>query len=144
MPVIDWTDEKCLVTPHFSVKDCLWLGQNGRLANTGDGLTDEIIASLIDTCHMGEDIRALLDCPLRVTSMFRPPEYSVKVGGSSHDVHTRGMAMDFVPIGLHIEIARAIILPRLESFEIRMERGTTNWLHLDHAHPGPSGRYFTA
>lgn len=139
---IDWTDPNCMVSDHFSVKDCLWLGRLNRLATELDGLTREIKDRLIETCEMAENIRSVLDRPLRVTSMYRPPEYSVSVGGSSHDVHTRGIAIDFFPISLDIEEAKTKLRPHLAALGIRMERGTDVWIHIDSHDPGPSGREF--
>ncbi|HXE31665.1 MAG TPA: type IIL restriction-modification enzyme MmeI [Terriglobales bacterium] len=34
--------------------------------------------------------------PLIVTSIYRTPQYSVSVGGSSHDGHVHGMAIDYL------------------------------------------------
>lgn len=141
--MIDWTNPNCPVTDHFSVKDCLWLGKLGRLATSGDGLTDEIIIRLIETCHMAENVRQVLGCPLEITSMYRPSEYSVSVGGSIHDVHTRGYAFDFIPIGMGVEAAKELLRPLMDALDIRMERGTSGWIHIDDHHPiGPSGREF--
>lgn len=139
---IDWTNPACAVSDHFSVKDCIWLGHLGRLANELDGLDSRLKERLIETCEMAENIRSVLDRPLRVTSMYRPPEYSVSVGGSEHDVHTRGIAIDFYPIGMEIAEAKKILRPHLASLGIRMERGTDVWIHIDSHEPGPSGREF--
>lgn len=142
MPIIDWTDEFCPVTDHFTVRDCLWLGKLGRLAKVGDGFTDEIAANLIETCEVAEHIRVALKCPMRVTSMYRPPYYSVKIGGSVTDVHTHGIAIDFQPVGIDVEEAKKRLRPHLAALRIRMERGTINWVHCDLHEPGPSGREF--
>lgn len=74
--------------------------------------------------------------------MYRPPEYSISVGGHAHDVHTRGTAIDFYPIGMTCEEAKSLLRPHLAALGIRMERGTDVWIHLDTHEPGPSGREF--
>jgi hypothetical protein len=140
--MIDWTNPESQVTEHFTVKDCLWLDHWKRLAGSEDGLTDELISELIDTCHMAEDIRAILERPMQVTSMYRPGVYSPIVGGSPSDVHTQAIAVDFIPIGMAIEDAKAKIRPLLSALEIRMEKGTTTWIHIDRHAVGPSGREF--
>lgn len=143
--MIDWTDRKVQITPHFTVHDCLWLNHWNRLANAADGLNDDIIQAILNTLQMAEQIRTLLQCPMIVTSLYRPPAYSPVVGGSAHDVHTKGVAIDFTtfPI-LSIEDAKNIIRPQMEALDIRMEAGTTDWIHIDRWEVGPSGREFTA
>jgi zinc D-Ala-D-Ala carboxypeptidase len=143
--VIDWTDEAVLVTPHFSVKDCLWLAHWGRLADASDGLTDDLFNSLVCTCHFLEQVRALLGCPMIITSMYRPSLYSPIVGGTSSDVHTQGIAADFTTIPwLSINDAKTILRPNLGRLDLRMEANTTDWIHIDNHEIGPSGREFIA
>lgn len=140
---IDWTDLNYLITEHFSVKDALWLDHWTRLANESDGLTEGFYSELLETCLMAEDLRAILGVPLEVTSMFRPPGYSVLVGGSSTDPHTLGIAIDFKPIGLSTDQAKIILLPILEKLGIRMENNgqRSSWVHCDRA-PVVHNRYF--
>jgi Peptidase M15 len=141
--MIKWTDPKCQVTDNFTVHDCLWLGQWGRLANEKDGLSEEICEKLIIACENAEKIRSILSCKMLISSMYRPPQYSPLVGGSSTDVHTQGIAFDFVPNTiLSVEAAKELIRPNLDSLNLRMEKGTTTWIHIDSKAPGPSGREF--
>lgn len=142
---IDWTDPAAAVTAHFTVKDCLWLGRWNRLANEKDGLTDDIKIELIRNCLKMEEIRTILGCAMNVHSMFRPPEYSVLVGGSMTDVHVKAQAWDYdcLPT-LTIEQVRAKLLSKLQLLNIRMEQGTDTWIHNDRRAPGPSGRHFLA
>ena len=138
---IDWLKPDCKVTDHFEVRDCLWLGKWGRLANGGDGLTFEIKSSLIETCILAEKIREILDCPMIVTSIYRPQSYAHLVGSGPLSAHCFGLAMDFIP-ELEIDAAKALIRPHLVAFDCRMEKGTPNWIHIDRRKPGPSGREF--
>jgi len=142
--MIDWKDPKCKVTDHFTVRDCLWLNTWGRLANEDDGLNDEIKCEIIKTCEMAEKIRTSLGVPMIVTSFWRPPAYSKLIGGSETDPHTKGLAIDFTTRPkMLIETAKQIIRSSLYSLSIRMEKGTTDWIHLDRRQVGPSGREFT-
>jgi uncharacterized protein YcbK (DUF882 family) len=68
--------------------------------------------------------------------------YSPIVGGTSTDVHTKGMAADFHVNGMTVEAVKEVLAPLLEGLEIRMEQGTPTWIHVDIYPPGPSGRYF--
>lgn len=142
--MIDWTDPTCQVTLNFSVKDALWLGQWSRLANASDGLTEALCDQLIITCENAEKIRKLLACAMNISSIYRPSAYSPIVGGSSTDVHTQAIAFDFVPDPvISILTAKAIIRPQLDVLNLRMEKGTTTWIHIDSHQVGPSGREFT-
>jgi zinc D-Ala-D-Ala carboxypeptidase len=136
--MIDWTDFNCPVTAHFKVSDCLWLGQWARLANAYDGLTEQIEARLLSVCTAAEQVRSMLGVPMLTTSMYRPPTYSPLVGGSATDVHTQGMAMDFIPGKMTTDQAKAIIMPAMEQLSIRMEDNGTNasWIHIDVAPVG--------
>lgn len=137
--IIDWKDPYCHVTPHFTVHDCLWLPS---IATIADVPSPEILSNLVKICEAGERVRATIGQPMNVTSMYRPPLYSPRVGGSEHDVHTRGLAMDFYCAKLPVHQLKSILEPELDALEIRMERGTLTWVHIDIAPVGPSGRYF--
>jgi len=141
--MINWTNLTEQVTPNFTVKDCLWLAHWGRLANENDGLDYDIQSSIVATCMLAEKIRTILNCPMIVTSLYRPPSYSPLVGGTAQDVHTKGIAIDFTTLPrMEIEDAKDIIRPFLTPLNIRMEANTTDWIHLDSAPVGPSGREF--
>lgn len=143
--MIDWTDPGYQVTPHFSVKDCLWLPHWNRLANESDGLNQAIRACLLTTVSWSEQVRASLKMPMQTTSMYRPPAYSAlpEVGGTATDVHTKGVAHDFTVPGMDLEDAKNIIRQILSNLNLRMEKATTDWIHLDSWQVGPSGREFT-
>lgn len=143
--MIDWTNPACQVTPHFTVKDCLWLPHWNRLANYEDGFDEEMQDVILATCQKNEQIRTLLGVPMTMTSMFRPQKYSPLVGGTEHDVHTKGVASDFTTVPqMSIEDAKSLLRPNLAALGIRMEAGTTDWIHIDTWQVGPSGREFTA
>lgn len=140
--MIDWTNSMNMISQYFSVREALWLPQWGRLATEADGLTDEIKNALIDLSSKMDQIRDLLGYPMHVTSCYRPPSYSVLVGGSATDPHTKGMAMDFTPEPFaSCDHVKAILEPQLEKYSLRMERGTINWVHLDMM-PVGHARYF--
>jgi uncharacterized protein YcbK (DUF882 family) len=91
-----------------------------------------------------ETIRTLLQQPINVHCMFRSPEYNQLIGAPAHDVHSQGMAIDFdCSPGMDIQAIKERLRPVLERYCVRMEKGTTTWIHLD-IHPlGPSGWEFT-
>jgi hypothetical protein len=143
LPLI-WTDILQKITPHFTVRDALWLPKWNRLANGGDGLTFEIKSSIIETCQLAERVRTLLDdCPMNVTSFYRPKSYAALVGSTENSPHCFGLAVDFTTLPeMPIEEAKAILRPHLAWLGCRMEFGTKTWIHIDRRDPGPSGREF--
>jgi Peptidase M15 len=143
--MINWKDEACQVTPHFSVKDCLYLHEWKRLASIE---TDQVYTHrLVALCEKMELIRAMLgDTPINVHSMFRSEDYNVALGILPHqDVHSESLACDFdaLPI-LGVEDVKQRLRPHLAALGIRMEKGTLGWVHIDMKEIGPSGREFTA
>lgn len=143
--MINWSDPDCNVTDHFTVGDCIWLPHWRRLANETDGFDKSMESEILQTCEMAEEIRAIVNCPMRVTSMFRPKTYSPLVGGNEHDVHTKGLAIDFTTVPtIAIDAAKSLLRPHLAALNIRMEKGTPTWIHIDRREVGPSGREFTA
>lgn len=143
--MIDWSNEKCKVTPNFTVGECLKLHQWNRLATDKDGLTDTIKSELVKLCALMETIRAVLNAPIKVHCMYRSPAYNKLIGAHEHEVHSLGMAIDFdcLPT-LSIEEVKEQLRPILNQYHIRIERGTSTWVHLDTKAPGASGREFTA
>lgn len=143
---IDWTDPKASVSPHFSVHEVLWLPTWGRLATEADGLTTEVKEQLVNLCFIMEKVRNLLNCPINVHCTYRPPEYSKLVGGSEHDVHTLGMAIDFdCHPAMNSDDVKAKLLPEIERMGLRMENNGKNalWIHLD-THAVVHARFFNA
>lgn len=143
---VDWDDPTSQVSKYFTVHDCLYLPTWKRMATEDDGATQAVKDNLIQLCMKMDILRDLFGCAINVHCTYRPPEYSVAVGGSEHDVHTVGEAMDFdCNPNMDIETIRDKILNenKLEELNIRMEKGTTSWIHIDTRKPGPSGRHFT-
>jgi len=143
---IDWTDATHNITPHFTVGDAITLHSWNRLATEEDGLDDEAKVILITLCQKMEQVRTHLGCPIKVHCMFRSQEYNKEVVKAiPNDVHAQSLACDFDCLpNLSFDEIKEKMEPVLEDFGIRMERGTTSWIHLDLRAPGPSGRYFTA
>jgi hypothetical protein len=145
---IDWTDPTCMVSEHFSVHECLWLPSWNRLATEDDGLNDEIKTNLVTLCNKMEIVRAYLNCPIITHCMYRPPQYSVLVGGFADDIHTGngGAAIDFdcEPIKSCDEV-KALLLSCLEQWNLRLENNGNgaSWCHID-THQVIYTRYFKA
>ncbi len=143
---IKWDDPLCPITTHFLVGDAIALHSWNRLANESDGLTEEIKSNIVTLCNKMEEIRKVLNCPINVHCIFRSVQYNEQVLKSlPKDVHSMGLAIDMDCNGHHtIQEVKDILIPLLEQYNVRLEKGTTTWIHLDQHSVGPSGRYFTA
>jgi hypothetical protein len=143
---LNWADATCKITEHFTVGEAIALHAWNRLATEDDGLTDEVKAQIVKLCTIMESVRTLLNVPINTHCIFRSVKYNQEVLKSlPNDVHSFGQAVDFDSNpALTIQQVKDILEPKLESLNIRMEKGTTTWVHLDTHAVGPSGRYFTA
>jgi len=146
---IDWTNPTCQVTPHFTVNDCLMLHNWNRLATEDDGAD---FNKLLALCNAMESVRVILsvaagmDCPINVHCMFRSIAYNLEqniLPPTGLDVHAMNLACDFdANSRLSITQVKNALRPQLANLGIRMEFGTTTWVHVDLHAPGPSGREF--
>lgn len=143
IPQVDWTNPNCPVTTHFTVKDACFLHNWNRLATIEEGMDTLKLETL---CKKLEEIRTLLNVPMNIHSMFRSEKYNQEQKifmPTGRDVHALSCAADFdCAPHLTIEQVKEILIPKLEELGIRLEYGTTNWVHLDLRAPGPSSRYF--
>ncbi len=78
-----------------------------------------------------ESIRGRLGTPLIITSFYRPPIYNILIKGAGMSQHTLGLACDFKSPIIPPKRIREIIRPELERWNIRMERDTPTWVHID-------------
>jgi len=141
---IDWTNASCQVTDHFTVEDCLMLHEWNRLATEADGADFQKLYTL---CQMLERVRSVLGCPMNVHCIFRSTAYNLAqniLPPTGLDVHAMNLACDFdCNANMGIQDVKDKLEPLLDQMGIRMEKGTTTWVHVDLHAPGPSGRYFT-
>lgn len=141
--MIDWANPETLVTEHFTVRDLCWLHAWGRLATEADGAD---FGKLLILAQKVEQVRAILGVPMNSHCCFRSAKYNIAQGillPTGLDVHALNEALDFdASPHLSIQQIKDLLLPHLESLGIRLEFGTTSWVHIDLRAPGPSGRYF--
>lgn len=98
--------------------------------------------NIIKVCMVLENIRSILNSPLKVTSGLRPSVYNELIGGAPNSYHTKGMACDFVPTKVSVHKARIALIEFLPDLGCRMEKHSGGWIHIDTAKPGAGGRYF--
>lgn len=85
-------------------------------------------------------IRPVLNNP---DSSFHGQDYNELVGGAPQSGHKKGMAVDWHPLKMTCDSAKAKLISKLKDFDIRMEKDTTNWIHTDILPPHPN-RYFNS
>lgn len=143
--------------PYFQWREALFLPSWNRIAQEADGLTQEILTS-IENFASGPllKVREFLGCPLIVDCWYRPPAYSVAVGGTATDPHTCTeaisggpfcSAIDLYPVKTgnrmaDVDWAKTQLEGQLALWNIRMENNVGgDWIHLDNA-PVIYNRYF--
>jgi zinc D-Ala-D-Ala carboxypeptidase len=138
-------DPKALISDHFSYREALWLPSWNRMAAEEDGLTVEIIGNLKQLFFDMDMVRAYFGQPIIVHCAYRPVAYNMEVNGAKNSPHILGMACDFHIESIDCDQAKQRILDdrMLSTWNMRMEQGTTNWLHLDtRLVPDGGKRYF--
>lgn len=110
--------------------------------------SDEVHSNIEKTARTMDKIRNIVGLPIRVTSWYRPKNYNqwggaYGVGGAKTSVHMQGLAVDFQVTTKTADQIRALLLPELESLNIRMENlPSSSWVHIDLREPGGGGRFF--
>ena len=133
---------------YFTWHEALWLPSWQIHHNP----SEEEKSSIISTAKVMDTIRDYINSPIVVHVWIRPilnnslsshngQDYNAFIKGASNSAHKRGDAVDWHPITMSIDDAKAKLLIKLEEFNIRMERGTTTWIHIDTEKPNPN-RYF--
>lgn len=99
-----------------------------HLDNTPRGIDFE---NLKRTAAMLEKVRAIVGCPIRVTSGYRAPAVNAAVGGSKTSAHMKGLAADTNAVGLTPRQFAEKIAPHLKELgidQLILEFGA--WVHL--------------
>lgn len=145
--MIDWTDPKCQISKHFTVKEAIWFPQWNRLANLSDGLTDSVKQNLINMFQIMDVVREFIGKPINVHVAYRSEAYNSLVRGaksSAHKALDNCAAVDW-DAGEVCEDTRQKLMPMLEQWGLRMEDNgvDSHWIHLDNRPLLPGGhRYF--
>jgi hypothetical protein len=108
------------------------------MATVADGLTDEIQNNLVELFTKMDAVREWTGGPLIVHCCFRPQKYNELVKGAKNSQHTIGKAIDFHAENISVSDFHKKIMVEgsdnknmLEIWNMRCERGTVGWVHLD-------------
>ena len=97
---------------------------------------EDVIANLTELALALERVRAVLQCPIIISSGYRSPKVNAAIGSISTSAHCQGYAADFIAPGFGApqEVAKAIIAAGV-TFDQLISEGT--WLHFS---VSPQGR----
>ena len=148
-PEIDWTNPESKISKHFTVKEALWL-PSWKVMHIPN---EEEKQNILKQASKMDLIRDFLGVPIRVHCWIRPVlnspaseyhgrDYNAFVHGAKNSAHKVGLATDYDAEGLNCDDVRAKLEPKLEEWQIRMEKMPGgNWVHNDCA-PVIVYRYF--
>jgi zinc D-Ala-D-Ala carboxypeptidase len=149
VPGIDWNDPTSKISKHFTVREALWLPSWQVLHKPSEDEKTNILKQALKM----DLIREFLGVPVNIHCWIRPvlnnPEsihhgqdYNALVKGAKNSAHKIGLATDYDAQGLNCDDVRAKLVPKLDEWEIRMEKMPGgNWVHNDCA-PVIAYRYF--
>lgn len=82
------------LTPHFSLEE-FTLSSAALALGIDNKPTPEHLENLRKLAHQMEDVRALFDKVIEITSAYRNPQVNAAVGGVPNSAHALGLAADF-------------------------------------------------
>lgn len=122
---------KMQLSPHFTLSEFTRSDTANRLKiNNNPG--PQHLQNLRKLAIALEDIRALLKCPVIITSGYRSPALNTAVEGSSTSSHCFGLAADFHAPGFGSDqaVAKAIAASDLMFDQLIFEQSRTHWVHV--------------
>lgn len=92
----------------------------------------QVLADLDRLAVLLEAVRALLGCPLIITSGYRCPALNKAVGGTPTSQHARGQAADFVtqPFDARTAVERIVAADLPYDQVIEEHSGEKHWVHI--------------
>ncbi|MFV3290087.1 D-Ala-D-Ala carboxypeptidase family metallohydrolase [Pseudomonas sp. NY11955] len=130
-----------LITPHFTFDEMTvsQLAARDGLANTPP---PEARANLQLLCCALEQVRALFDAPIIVSSGYRSEKINRLIGGSSNSQHVQGLAADFTVIEISPrETVRRISESTVPFDQLILE--FDSWVHLSVTRGAPRRQVLT-
>ena len=122
------------LSEHFSFEE-LTVTSHASLQKSNRLSAEPFKKNLTYTAGALEEIRAVLNVPMTITSGFRIPSLNSAVGGSKTSKHTQGLCADFQPIGITVKEAFDLITAnkdKLHSVRKAIIEGVQgkNWIHV--------------
>ena len=127
------------LSEHFTVEELIF-SQTAMRKGIDNTPAPEIVRNLRRLAGVLEEVRALLDAPVVISSGYRSPALNRAVGGAMNSAHMRGLAADLtVPdAGAVLQVARRIAASNIAYDQLILEYGS--WVHVALADDGASPR----
>ena len=116
------------ITPHFTFEE-LTATNHQELLEKNRTIAQQNTAAMWHLALFAEQVRAILNVPIRVTSGFRCEALNNAVGGSKTSQHTLFQALDIIPMSMDIEDAyEELVDSDMLYGQLILEKGT--WIHI--------------
>lgn len=119
------------MTPHFTLEE-VTKSETAQRLGIDNSVPAELMGNAKRMCERLEEVRALFNKPIMITSFYRCPELNTKVGGSKTSAHKDCRACDFTVKGIAVEDVFANIKSSKIIFDqlIIESSKTSTWIHL--------------
>lgn len=124
------------MTKHFSFNELTDSENHPELVEANRVSAQAYLKQLKYIAATLEEIREVIDVPMKVTSGFRNPALNKAAGGSPTSGHGKGLCADFQPIGMEVNEAFELIkanrhlCPSLKKCIYENIKGA-KWLHIE-------------
>ena len=116
------------ITPHFTFEE-FTATNHQELLEKNRAIAQQNTTAMWYLALFAEQVRAILNVPIRVTSGFRCAELNSAVGGSKTSQHTLFQALDIIPMGIDIEDAyEELVDSDMLYGQLILEKDT--WIHI--------------
>jgi hypothetical protein len=124
------------LSEHFTLEELTFSQEAARRGLNNDP-PPRIVENLTFLAARLEEVRALLQAPMVVSSGYRSPAVNDAVGGSATSQHRFGLAADFcAPVfGDPFEVATAIAASPIQVDQLILEFG--RWVHVSFVRNNP-------
>lgn len=130
------------LSPHFTLDELIFSEYAAR-HNINNEPPERIVENLRFLASKLEEVRAVLQAPMVVSSGYRSPALNDAVGGSLTSQHRYGLAADFVAprFGTPFEVASAIAASPIAFDQLIHEYG--KWVHISFVRRDPRRQTLT-
>lgn len=129
------------ITPHFTL-DEMTVSQLSAREGLDNNPPPAARANLQILCSALEQVRALFDSPIIVSSGYRSAAVNARIGGSPVSQHVQGLAADFTVI----EVTPRDVVRRVSESAVPFDQlifEFDQWVHLSVAHAAPRRQVLT-
>jgi hypothetical protein len=120
------------LTEHFTLEELVFSYTAVRL-NIYNTPSSKVVDHLGVLSRGLEEVRKILNAPMRIDSGYRSPKLNEVVGGVPNSAHISGYAADFIcpQFGTPLEIVKRVVAESGFDFDQIIQEGT--WVHLSFA-----------